>query len=295
MTVLKKLHVMIGIPGSGKTTFRNQLVEQGAVYTNKDEIRREFQANAAKMGKKAFEAFVESEEKARLRKLLTEGHPMVVYDNTNLTEARISNSMNIAKEFGYEVKLEWMMTSMDVATCHKRNTGRTTSKHVPVEVVENMAEMFIGLWFKYNSDHIQVKKNRKSAIIVDLDGTLFHMNGRGAFEWMRVGEDTIDPKVHELLKFYKAQGHQVILCSGRDSVCREVTEKSLADNGVEYDQLFMRKKDDMRKDVYVKLELYMDHIMSDYDVYVCLDDRNQIVRAWRGIGLKCFQVQSGWF
>jgi hypothetical protein len=57
----------------------------------------------------------------------------------------------------------------------------------------------------------------------------------------------------------------------------------------------MRTENDNRPDSIVKLELYAKHIHGNYNVHVVLDDRNSVVTVWRGLGLKCLQVASGWF
>lgn len=295
----KTLLVLVGIPGSGKTTFRNKLVaEQGAVYTNKDDIRKLHSDVVKKMKRGDFEQMVHKEEMVNLAKLLDAGHDLVVYDNTNLSSKYITGVEAVAVKYGYTVEVHFMMDSMSVELCHRRNTGRPVAEHVPAYIVETMAEKFVGLWFNYQvkAKNLKIAKNdRKKAIIVDLDGTLAHMGSRGAFEWLRVGEDTVDEHVRDLVWFYHRKGWTIIACSGRDAVCREQTEKWMVDNKIPFDYLFMRPVDDMRKDVYIKLEIYLNDIMEHFDVQVCLDDRLQVVRAWRGIGLKCLQVQSGWF
>jgi hypothetical protein len=57
----------------------------------------------------------------------------------------------------------------------------------------------------------------------------------------------------------------------------------------------MRRAGDRRKDWVVKSELYREHIEPRYDVLLVLDDRDQVVRAWRGLGLTVFQVAEGDF
>jgi hypothetical protein len=57
----------------------------------------------------------------------------------------------------------------------------------------------------------------------------------------------------------------------------------------------MREAGDSRKDSIVKQELYEKHIEPSYDVFVVLDDRNQVVDMWRSLGLVCLQVAPGDF
>jgi hypothetical protein len=59
--------------------------------------------------------------------------------------------------------------------------------------------------------------------------------------------------------------------------------------------LYMRPEGDMRKDAIVKLEIFDNEIRDNYDVQFALDDRNQVVEAYRSIGLTVLQVADGEF
>ena len=58
--------------------------------------------------------------------------------------------------------------------------------------------------------------------------------------------------------------------------------------------MFMRPKDDYRKDSLVKKEIYNNEL-SKYNVLFVYDDRNQVVDMWRELGVKVFQVEPGNF
>ncbi len=142
---------------------------------------------------------------------------------------------------------------------------------------------------------------KKDAVIFDVDGTLAHMNGRIArhggaapyLDWDAYDDDP-DDSVRKILiaieNFY-----DVIICSGRKSSSYDVLKKWLDTNGIPYNALFMRDKDDNRKDSIVKREIYLEKIEPIYNVIGVFDDRNQVVDEWRSLGLKCFQVQPGDF
>lgn len=133
------------------------------------------------------------------------------------------------------------------------------------------------------------------AIIVDIDGTLAKMNGRGPFEWNRVGEDKINEPVRQMVNAF-ADRAQVIIFSGRDGCCRKDTEMWLALNNVRYDALFMRPEGNFEKDCIIKRRLFDEHVAGKYDIQFVVDDRNQVVDMWRkDLGLTCFQVDYGDF
>lgn len=77
---------------------------------------------------------------------------------------------------------------------------------------------------------------------------------------------------------------------------RRVTEAWLNHNGItRYKNLYMRKNGDKRKDYVVKKELYETHIKETYEVLFVLEDRDQVVKMWRDLGLTCLQVAYGNF
>ena len=84
--------------------------------------------------------------------------------------------------------------------------------------------------------------------------------------------------------------------SGRTDACRTATHQWLLKHvGVPFQGLYMRAAGDMRKDAIVKRELFDRHIRDSYDVTCVLDDRDQVVAAWRELGLTCLQVAPGNF
>ena len=133
------------------------------------------------------------------------------------------------------------------------------------------------------------------AIIVDIDGTVAQMNGRGPFEWDRVYEDFPRTVVIEITrKLWETMPVDVIFLSGRDSVCREDTKKWLnvhwgTGSGL---QLCMRPNGDNRKDAIVKRELYESYVKGRYNVKAIFDDRSSICREWDrlGFGDRLFRV-----
>lgn len=130
------------------------------------------------------------------------------------------------------------------------------------------------------------------AIIVDIDGTLAKMNGRSPFDWSRVKEDMCNEIIKGISNAYP---NTVIIFSGRDSVCRQDTIEWLESNGIKYSQLFMREEGNFEKDAIIKRRLFEENIRGKFFIEYVLDDRNQVVRMWRDMGLTCLQVADGDF
>jgi hypothetical protein len=135
------------------------------------------------------------------------------------------------------------------------------------------------------------------AVIVDIDGTLALRTGdRSPFDWSRVGEDTPNPPVIEMVQLiHAASKHRIILMSGRDEVCRQQTEMWLDAQAVPFDELHMRPAKDNRKDSLIKEELYRKHVEDRYTVSWVIDDRQQVVVMWRSLGLTVLQCAEGNF
>ena len=136
--------------------------------------------------------------------------------------------------------------------------------------------------------------------IYDIDGTLAIRGERGAYDWDRVGEDTVNEAVKHIISCcYDADLEEdcpddMIFITGRKEICRDKTLKWLCENDVyqKYHRfiLFMRKEDDNRDDVIVKEEMYNEHIKGKYNVRFVVDDRPKVCRMWRALGLPLFQV-----
>lgn len=137
-------------------------------------------------------------------------------------------------------------------------------------------------------------------IICDLDGTLAHRaegadgTYRGPYEYDKVIYDEVDEVVSDILTCYSVS-IDIIIVTGRSDNCRDVTKKWLKENEIEYHDLLMRKSKDNREDSIVKKELYEEHIRDKYNVLFVMDDRDSVVKMWRGEGLKCLQVADGNF
>lgn len=62
-------------------------------------------------------------------------------------------------------------------------------------------------------------------------------------------------------------------------------------NNIYYDDLYMRKDGDQRKDNVIKQEI-LKHIKEKYEISFAFDDRKSVVDMWRENGVFCFQCQD---
>lgn len=129
-------------------------------------------------------------------------------------------------------------------------------------------------------------------ILCDLDGTVADMKGvRKPFEWDKVGEDHPRTEIIDMLYGRAMRVGHITFLSGRDSCCYEETkewvEKFIMDDPdchITWD-LYMRPKDDWRKDDIIKYELFNNHVRGKYNVDCLFDDRNQVIRMWSVLGI----------
>jgi hypothetical protein len=142
-------------------------------------------------------------------------------------------------------------------------------------------------------------------IIVDLDGTVADCSHRQHYvqskpsNWKAfeagIPHDTPHQHVIDLVNALYAAGWRVVLCSGRGEQSRDHSVTWLEKHDVNYHALYMRARNDSRRDDIVKMEL-LDQIIADgYNPSFVLDDRDQVVVAWRARGIPCFQVAPGDF
>jgi predicted kinase len=127
---VKKLILLIGIPGSGKTTLAKKLVDKNFKRICADEIRGELYGDQIVQGDstQVFAIFFE-----RLRAMFAENSDVVV-DNTNLYFKHRKPILDIATEYGYTDIQLWML-DIPVEICLKRNINR--ERNVPDETITN--------------------------------------------------------------------------------------------------------------------------------------------------------------
>ena len=134
------------------------------------------------------------------------------------------------------------------------------------------------------------------AIIVDVDGTVALRNGRGPFDWEKLGEDLPNIPILDLVNRIASTGVSIIFVTGREDKYREQTSQWLK-RFLDYSfEIYCRVDNDFRKDVLIKYELFKAHIDGQFDVISVFDDRSSVVDMWRNTaGLVCLQVAAGDF
>lgn len=281
-----------GLPASGKTTWAKT---QNAKRVNKDDLRA--MIDNGQWSKKN-EDLIKSARNELICLFLANGQDVIV-DDTNFAPAHEKDLQAIADDFEAEFAIK-DFTDVPLITCLKRDAERANS------VGEKVIKTMFNTYLRKKQDVAQYtprpyNEDLPNCIIVDIDGTLAHMNGRSPFDYDKVTTDIADPDVVDVVRKYYSRDIQdlpdtyVIIVSGREDGCRDETVQWLTDNHIPYDEIYMRKSGDHRDDRIVKKEIYESTIKPRYNVRFVLDDRDKVVKMWREEGLKVLQVAEGDF
>lgn len=271
-----KAILTVGISASGKTTFAEGLVEKGWRDINRDWIRFNLVKPGANWSNYKFNRTNEDKVTELQGKMIMEawadGKNIIISD-TNLSAKTRANLTKKLNDLGYTVELEVFQVAMNIAM--KRDRLRPNSVGHEIMYKQNLLmNDFIGR-LTYLPDESLPK-----AIIVDVDGTIAKMDGRGPFEWSRVGEDLPRWFVIDMVINYARQGYVIIIVSGRSDECRAETLEWLDHHGVPFKELHMRREGDYRRDSAIKEEILWTHLAHRYNIEAAIDDRPMMIRTW---------------
>jgi predicted kinase len=134
---LKHLILLIGIPGSGKTTLAKRLINRGYLCLNADNIREELWGDATeqKNPEQVFAVFFSQLEDALSKDL------DIVIDNTNINTRHRQPILERALKAGYTDIQLWIL-DIPLEVCFERNRMRERS--VPEDILTNMYNTLIG-------------------------------------------------------------------------------------------------------------------------------------------------------
>ncbi|BCJ66733.1 AAA family ATPase [Polymorphospora rubra] len=298
---MTRLIVTRGLPASGKTTFARKL-QPGVVRVNRDDLRR--MLHGTRLFTQWAEAQVTTAQRAQVEALLR-ARADVCVDDTNLRSKTVREWAELAARFGATFEVH-DFTDVPLSECLRRDAERPEEDRVGEDAIRRMHERYLaGRNLPLPVPYVETggpavvytpPTGAPEVVLVDIDGTVALMAGRSPYDMTRVGEDLPNRAVISAVRAMHAAGYGVVYCSGRDESARPDTEAWL-DLHVEvpYLGLYMRPVGDSRKDSVVKKEIFEREIKDRYGVVGVFDDRMQVVRMWRELGLTVFQVAEGDF
>lgn len=281
-----KLVLLVGPPGSGKSTYTEMYLDENFIQTPYTII------NQDKLGKIQ-----------HITEFLKASHneENIVIDRMNFNKEQRSRYLIRAKEAGYETEIIVLHQSYE--TCLKRCNDRNDH---PTIRDEDTAKSALGTFFRQYErptldeadkvTYIYPEQTLKlNTIICDLDGTLCNNDARehlvrgGKKDWKGffdgIPNDKLNVWCKKLLNTMR-QNSIITMCSGRPETYRETTKNWLYNNKVFFDNLYMRPSNDSRSDTIIK-EIILDfEILTRYnDILFAIDDRKCVIDMWRSRGI----------
>jgi predicted kinase len=293
-----KLLILIGIPGSGKSTWSKDYVKYNDnwVRVNRDDFRdmlKTSQVCENKIEDMITKLVNETISSALMRKL------NVIVDNTHVKVKYINS---IVEEFKYSCDIDYRVFDVSIDKAIERDSNR--EKKVGSDVIKRMYGDYKILMDSFSFQPVTKIKHRpvvspnfssnlQDAVIFDIDGTLANMGNRGPFDWDKVYKDDVNHIVAEQINFHKSKGREILIVTGRDAVCKEQTVDWLELYGIEFDEIFTRPENDFRKDTVIKKEIYENQIKGNYNILCVYDDRLQVLDMWYDQKVFTFNVNQG--
>lgn len=314
-----KIEMLVGIPGSGKSTYAKQVVSKDPmnwVRVNNDDLRAMMNGS---VWSPDYEKMITDARNYLIRDALKRGKNVII-DNLNLNSRHFDDVCKIAKSVNVDVQIYEKAFYIELDEAIERDSKREGKAKVGEEVIKKWWKDSGKAQFKFYKPRVEIFKEQRGslnsttdapahvqgapeAIICDLDGTLALIHGRSPYDASDCDIKDLPnvPVIQTILAHYY-EGRKIIFCSGREDKYRPETIRFIEKYCKEFEsefpikyQLHMRKTDDFRKDSIIKEEIYQNEIEGKYNVLLVLDDRNQVVDFWRSKGLTCFQVAPGNF
>ena len=284
----QKIIFLKWLPGSGKSTWAKDylILNTNTIIVNKDSIRNELHNWVYS---KENEKIVLSIQMQRAIDALDNWMDVIV-DNTHLFWTHEWYYQLLAIEYNCKFEIK-SFVDVPLNECLTRNSKREWKERVPDDTIISMAKkakLFSKLPVEITFDKV-IQWFWENAFIFDIDGTLSFMNGRNPHDKTKVLTDWCYTDIVYMLDLL-AKDNRIIICSWRGAECREDTETWLANNNVKYDELFMRPIWDRRNDSIIKYEILVNDIIPKYYVRWVFDDRDRVVKMWREVGLRVYQV-----
>ena len=294
---MSKLIILAGISGSGKSTMAHNLWledQDNVVVVNRDKIRELLFGYA----EKNIDSYYSLKGLNKREKEVTKYENLIIQNALNDDKTVIVDATHLKKEYiqrynYFNVPIKLSILNIDVDIAIQRDNKRT--RMVGEDVIRKQYQQYLKLVKDLEDEplfmlsKIELDKTKPPCIIFDIDGTLAHNVSRSPFDWSKVKEDVVDKAVANVYDLFSLSGFNVIICSGRDEICRQDTLEWLGDE-VPPLKLYMRKTNDYRPDWIVKEEMWRD-IAQNYNILFLVDDRQQVVDRARSLGLKVFQVE----
>ena len=294
-----RITVLSGVSGSGKSTWAHEKWledSKNIVIVNRDKIRELLFGYT----EDTIKEYYDRDKIYSNEKLVTRFEDTMIYEALNMNKDIIVDSTNLKRayieRFAYwNVSTTYKMFPVTLKEAEVRDMNR--SRRVGAKIIHKQYDRFKDLFnhlqkqpIDFSVKSINNNKNLEETIIFDIDGTIALKGDRSPYEWRLVGKDTVEERTADIMDIMKSSGVHVTICTGRDGISLYETQKWLERHDLHYDQILIRPKGDTRPDWVVKEEMWRE-ISKGYFIKGLFDDRMQVVRRARALGLKVFNVE----
>lgn len=308
----KKFIICRGIQGSGKSTWAKEFLHiEGAdkwVRINRDDIRNML----GDYWIPEREKLVTIIENDALKAAMLQGYN-IISDNMNLNPTTVQGLKDMVDSHNdyvfecddeeenlstYEIEFKDFFIPLEEAI--RRDSLRPNP----------IGERIIRMTYKkyrhiFNEEQLNWKPMEQDsklphAIILDLDGTVALNVTKRPYWGLEADTGFLNDKCIEGVAQIArdlSDEKTLIVMTGRTGteLGRENTLEWLDKNCLYPDLLIMREPEDYRADTITKKELFDKHIAGKYYVEAIIEDRNNVVKMWRDMGLTCLQPWEGKF
>lgn len=130
---MSKLFLMMGAPGSGKSTYIKRFLTEKDIYISRDKIRFSLLSEGEDYfahENEVFDTFIQS-IKNGLQK-----YDRVFADASHLNQSSRAKVINKVGQYANEINVIWLRTSL--MECYKRNDNREGREKVPKSTIKSM-------------------------------------------------------------------------------------------------------------------------------------------------------------
>ena len=277
-----KAYIMIGISGSGRSTYVSKHSSKEDLITSNEANRKfliNYNVSENLWNQYKFNKDIEHKVKGLMNDhidLAKKQNRNIWIDNTNLSKDKNKDLKNYLESLGFEVEFINLNGSTNLNTYLRNN--KTRKDYVSDGAIN---DQYIRACI---NNYIDLNNPKANIALVDIDGTVVsHDNQHSPNQYV------IDV-LQALLETNRISF--IHFLSGRESYSYEITHDWLVRHGFNPKEfrLLMRMSRDRREDAIVKEEIYTNCIKPIYNVKYLFDDHNQVIDMWLDNKLPVFHV-----